>query len=74
MFLFGDILAEPVKMQVNKIILVHNHPSGSLRPSKEDSDITNKIKRACELLNIRLIDHVIVTDANYYSFHDNGVI
>ena len=50
---------------------VHNHPSGSLKPSKEDEDITNKIKRAGELLNIKLIDHVIIGDT-YYSFHDNG--
>ena len=50
---------------------VHNHPSGSLKPSKEDEDITSKIKRAGELLNIRLLDHVIIGDT-YYSFHDNG--
>lgn len=50
---------------------VHNHPSGSLKPSKEDEDITSKIKRAGELLNIKLIDHVIIGDT-YYSFHDNG--
>lgn len=50
---------------------VHNHPSGSLKPSKEDEDITNKIKRAGELLNIRLLDHVIIGDT-YYRFHDNG--
>ena len=49
---------------------VHNHPSGSLKPSKEDEDITSKIKRAGELLNIRLLDHVIIGDT-YYSFHDN---
>ena len=49
---------------------VHNHPSGSLKPSKEDEDITKKIKRAGELLNIRLLDHVIIGDT-YYSFHDN---
>ena len=50
---------------------VHNHPSGSLKPSKEDEDITSKIKKAGELLNIRLLDHVIIGDT-YYSFHDNG--
>ena len=50
---------------------VHNHPSGSLKPSKEDEDITSKIKMAGELLNIRLLDHVIIGDT-YYSFHDNG--
>lgn len=53
------------------LVCVHNHPSGSLKPSKEDEDITSKIKRAGELLNIRLLDHVIIGDT-YYSFHDNG--
>ena len=68
------IMREAILMRATQIAVVHNHPSGSLKPSKEDIDITTKIKKACELLNIRLIDHVIVTDANYYSFHDNGVI
>ena len=68
------IMREAILMRATQIAVVHNHPSGSLKPMKEDIDITTKIKKACELLNIRLIDHVIVTDANYYSFHDNGVI
>ena len=50
---------------------VHNHPSGSLKPSKDDKNITSVIKKAGELLNIRLLDHVIIGDDQYYSFHDN---
>ena len=50
---------------------VHNHPSGSPKPSKEDEYITAKIKRAGELLNIRLLDHIIIGDT-YYSFQENG--
>ena len=50
---------------------VHNHPSGSLKPSTDDKNITNIIKKAGELLNIRLIDHVIIGGDQYYSFHDN---
>lgn len=50
---------------------VHNHPSGSLKPSTDDKNITNVIKKAGELLNIRLLDHVIIGDDQYYSFHDN---
>ncbi len=68
------IMREAILMRATQIAVVHNHPSGSLKPSKEDIDITTKIKKACELLNIRLIDHVIVTDANFYSFHDHGLI
>ena len=68
------IMREAILMRATQIAVIHNHPSGSLKPSKEDIDITTKIKKACELLNIRLIDHVIVTDANFYSFHDHGLI
>jgi DNA repair protein RadC len=68
------IMREAILMRATQIAVVHNHPSGSLKPSKEDIDITTKIKKACDLLNIRLIDHVIVTDANFYSFHDHGLI
>ena len=50
---------------------VHNHPSGSLKPSTDDKNITSVIKKAGELLNIRLLDHVIIGDDQYYSFHDN---
>ena len=68
------IMREAILMRATQIAVIHNHPSGSLKPSKEDIDITTKIKKACDLLNIRLIDHVIVTDANFYSFHDHGLI
>lgn len=51
---------------------IHNHPSGNLKPSDDDMKLTKKIHKACELLNIRLIDHVIVGDDGFHSFHDNG--
>ncbi len=54
------------------IILAHNHPSGQLRPSAVDREITQKIKRAGELFDIKVLDHLIlVPDGNYYSFADN---
>lgn len=53
------------------LVCVHNHPSGSLKPSTDDKNITSVIKKAGELLNIRLLDHVIIGDDQYYSFHDN---
>ena len=54
------------------ITCVHNHPSGSTKPSMYDDDITTKIKAACEAVKVRLIDHVIVTDTSYFSYHEQG--
>lgn len=54
------------------IVLCHNHPSGSLKPSRMDEALTAKIKKAAQLLDIVVIDHVIVSDSGYYSFADNG--
>ena len=56
------------------MIIAHNHPSGQLLPSEEDKHLTNKIKSASEILNIRLLDHVIVTSEGFYSFADEGRI
>ncbi len=57
------------------IILVHNHPSGNLRPSQADIDVTRRIKRGGELLDIVVLDHLIITpDNGYYSFADEGMI
>lgn len=56
------------------IILSHNHPSGNLNPSKEDLEITKKVKTALSTLDIQLFDHVIVTDEKYYSFADDGIL
>lgn len=54
------------------IILAHNHPSGSMKPSKQDMDITKQVKEAARLMRITVIDHLILTDAGYYSFSDEG--
>lgn len=56
------------------IIVAHNHPSGNLRPSQADISITKKIAEAGELLNIKLIDHLIISQNHYYSFADEGLI
>ena len=56
------------------IILVHNHPSGNLRPSRSDEELTVRVNRASQTVNIRMVDHVIVTDGDYYSFAENGKI
>ena len=56
------------------MIISHNHPSGNEKPSGEDNRITEQVKKAAETLNIRLIDHVIVTSNTYYSYMDNDML
>ena len=53
---------------------VHNHPSGNSRPSNEDKRLTEQLKKAAGLFNIRMMDHVIITNGEYYSFCDEGLI
>ena len=56
------------------IMLAHNHPSGNLHPSSDDNRITNRIIEAAKLFEITVLDHLIITNENYYSFTDNGNI
>ncbi len=56
----------------SSIILCHNHPSGNLRPSQADIDITKKLKKAGEVLEINVLDHLIISEQGYYSFADDG--
>lgn len=62
-----DILAEPIKMGANKIILLHNHPSGNATPSKEDFEVTKRIKICAEMFGIKLLDHIVIGDGEYRS-------
>ena len=67
------ILSVALKCLATGIILSHNHPSGSLIPSENDKALTRKLKDACNLLDITLLDHIIVTaHGGYYSFADEG--
>lgn len=56
------------------MVLCHNHPSGNLEPSNEDKELTQKVKQTAKLLDINVLDHVIVSDAGYYSFADQGLL
>ena len=56
------------------VILSHNHPSGNLRPSLPDDNITRKAKQALESLEIKLLDHIIITDEGHYSYADEGML
>lgn len=63
-----------LEMGATSLVLCHNHPSGSLKPSEADKQITQKLKRAGESLEIAILDHVIVTETSYFSFVDQGIL
>ena len=66
------ILKRAIELLASGIILVHNHPSGNLHPSPDDDRITTKAKEAAKLLDINVLDHLIITPTNYFSYSDNG--
>lgn len=66
------IFQAAIKANCSSIILAHNHPSSSLNPSDADIRLTKKVKKAAELLEIELLDHIILTATDHYSFADNG--
>lgn len=68
------ILGVALKCNSTSVILAHNHPSGNLKPSDADKTITKNLKDACKLLDISLLDHLIVTKSNYFSFSDEGIL
>ena len=68
------ILRKALEEDAVNIILCHNHPSGSLRPSRADEQLTTKIKEAASYLDIKVLDHVIVSENGYYSFADEGLL
>ncbi len=68
------IIKEAVMANATILAVCHNHPSGSLHPSRHDDAITKAIKNACDLMRIHFLDHVIVTDGNYYSYHEQGQV
>ena len=69
-----EIIKEAVTESAAALVLIHNHPSGEPQPSQDDIDITNRIISACELVGIRILDHVIIGDNNYFSFFNEGLI
>jgi DNA repair protein RadC len=68
------ILKKALEQDAVSIILSHNHPSGSLKPSRADEALTLKIKEAAKYFDIRVIDHIIVSEDGYYSFSDEGIL
>lgn len=68
------IMKDAILDYASAIILVHNHPSGNVKPSSADIEITKKIKAASKLFDISTLDHIIVASHNFYSFADEGLI
>lgn len=66
------IMREAVLANATILAVCHNHPSGSLRPSEQDNQLTNQLQQACNTMRIRFLDHVIVTDGDYYSYRESG--
>lgn len=68
------VFAAALKVNACNIILCHNHPSGNVKPSAADEQLTRKIKEAGKYLDLPVIDHLIITNESYYSFADEGLL
>ena len=66
------ILKEALLCNATVLALAHNHPSNNTQPSSSDDQLTQRVKKACEVLRIYFLDHVIITDGKYYSYNDSG--
>ena len=66
------VLSVALKCHSTSIILLHNHPSGNLKPSQADINLTEKIKKACDYVDLTLLDHLIISKDEFYSFSDDG--
>jgi DNA repair protein RadC len=68
------VLREALLKRATNIVLCHNHPSGNIRPSRDDDRLTEQLNKACQTMNIGLADHVILVDGRFYSYADEGRI
>ncbi len=68
------ILKKAIEVEATSMVLSHNHPSGNLKPSRADEELTEKIKHAAAYLDIKVVDHIIVSEEGYYSFADEGLL
>ncbi len=67
-----QIIKHAVLNNATVLALVHNHPSNNPTPSRDDDRITQRVQKACEIMRIHFLDHVIVTDGQYFSYHESG--
>lgn len=69
-----EVMRHAVMNRATAIVLCHNHPSGNLRPSHDDDNLTKRVDDACRVMNIQFIDHIIVSEIGYYSYREQGRI
>ncbi|MGP1523510.1 MAG: RadC family protein [Treponema sp.] len=69
-----EVFADPLKERAAAVILAHNHPSGNCNPSINDTDITKRLLKVSEIIGIHLLDHLIITAADYFSFAEHGLV
>jgi len=69
-----EVLKEIIKESAASVIFLHNHPSGESNPSKNDIDITERLTEACDLIGVKVLDHIILGDDNYTSFAQEGLL
>jgi DNA repair protein RadC len=69
-----EVYSIPLQKRATRIILVHNHPAGTLKPSKSDKDTTNRLIQAGKILHIEVLDHIIITEESFYSFTQSGLL
>ncbi len=69
-----EIVREAVNQTAASVVFVHNHPSGNPEPSEEDKRVTRRLKQACEVVGVEVLDHIIVGEKSYFSFADSGLI
>jgi len=67
-----EVVREALFQNASSLVLVHNHPSGKTEPSREDYEITQKIKTACQTVSIRVLDHIIIGENQYFSFSERS--
>ena len=67
-----EVVKAALEFHASNLVLVHNHPSGKIEPSREDYEITQKIKAACQTVSIRILDHIIVGENQYFSFSERN--
>ena len=66
------VVREALIRQTPALALTHNHPSGNTRPSRDDDQLTQRLQQACQTMNLKFLDHIIVTDGDYYSYKEDG--
>lgn len=73
-FYIKEVTRKALIKKATSIIISHNHPGGKLKPSDEDQTVTQNLAKACQTIDIRLVDHIIITSMSHFSFKENGML